>query len=42
MDCSNMAIGGSTVIKRRHTSRIELTQLVYMAVNELENEFLMM
>ena len=42
MVCSNMAFGGSTVIKRRHTSRIELTQLVDMAVNELENEFLMM
>ena len=26
--CSNMAFGGSTVIKRRHTSRIELTELV--------------
>ena len=37
-----MAFGGSTVIKRRHTSRIELTQLVDIAVNELENEFLMM
>ena len=42
MVCSNMAFGGSTVIKRRHTSRIELTQLVNIAVNELENEFLMM
>ena len=42
MVCSNMAFGGSTVIKRRHTSRIELTQLVDIAVNELENEFLMM
>ena len=42
MVCSNMAFGGSTVIKRRHTSRIELTQLVNVAVNELENEFLMM
>ena len=42
MVCSNMAFGGSTVIKRRHTSRIELAQLVDIAVNELENEFLMM
>ena len=42
MVCSNMAFGGSTVIKRRHTSRIELAQLVDVAVNELENEFLMM
>ena len=40
--CSNMAFGGSTVIKRRHTSRIELTELVDVAVTELENEFLML
>ena len=40
MVCSNMAFGGTTVIKRRHTSRIELTELVDIAVNELENEFL--
>ena len=42
MVCSNMAFGGTAVIKRRHTSRIELTDLVNVAVNELENEFLMM
>ena len=42
MVCSNMAFGGSTIIKRRHTSRIELTELVDVAVNELENEFLML
>ena len=42
MVCSNMAFGGTTVIKRRHTSRIELTELVNVAVNELENEFLML
>ena len=42
MVCSNMAFGGTTVIKRRHTSRIELTELVAIAVNELENEFLIM
>ena len=42
MVCSNMAFGGTTVIKRRHTSRIELAQLVDIAVNELENEFLML
>jgi len=42
MVCSNMAFGGTTVIKRRHTSRIELAQLVDVAVNELENEFLML
>ena len=40
MVCSNLAFGGSTVIKRRHTSRIELTSLVDMALSELENEFL--
>ena len=42
MVCSNMAFGGTTVIKRRHTSRIELAQLVDIAVNELENEFLIL
>jgi len=42
MVCSNMAFGGTTVIKRRHTSRIALTQLVDIAVNELENEFLIL
>ena len=40
--CSNLAFGGTTVIKRRHTSRIELTELVDIAMNELENEFLML
>ena len=39
--CSNLAFGGSTVIKRRHTSRIELNELVDTAIEELENEFLM-
>ena len=38
--CSNLCFGGTAVIKRRHTSRIELTELVDIAVNELENEFL--
>jgi len=38
--CSNMAFGGSMVLKRRHTSRIELNGLVLEAVNELEMEFL--
>jgi len=42
MVCSNMAFGGTTIIKRRHTSRIELAQLVDVAVRELENEFLML
>ena len=38
--CSNLAFGGSTVIKRRHTSRIELTELIEVTMTELENEFL--
>ena len=41
--CSNLAFGGTTtVLKRRHTSRIELTDLIETAVNELENEFLLL
>ena len=40
--CSNLAFGGTTVLKRRHTSRIELIDLVDTAVSELENEFLML
>ena len=40
--CSNMAFGGSMVLKRRHTSRIELCDLVNRAVDELENEFLIL
>lgn len=42
MVCSNMAFGGTTVLKRRHTSRIELCELVDRAVDELENEFLIL
>ena len=42
MVCFNMAFGGTAVIKRRHTSRMELAQLVDVAVNELENEFLIL
>lgn len=38
--CSNLAFGGSMVLKRRHTSRIELNGLVLEAVDELEMEFL--
>ena len=38
--CSNLCFGGSTVLKRRHTSRIELNGLVLEAVNALELEFL--
>ena len=40
MCCSNLAFGGTMVLKRRHTSRIELGDLVLAAVNELEMEFL--
>ena len=40
--CSNLAFGGTAVIKRRHTSRIELTELVDVAMTELENEFLIL
>ncbi len=40
MCCSNLAFGGTMVLKRRHTSRIELGNLVVEAVDELEMEFL--
>ena len=40
MCCSNLAFGGAMVLKRRHTSRIELADLVVEAVDELEMEFL--
>ena len=40
MCCSNLAFGGTMVLKRRHTSRIELGNLVLTAVDELEMEFL--
>ena len=40
MCCSNLAFGGAMVLKRRHTSRIELGNLVLTAVDELEMEFL--
>ena len=40
MRCSNLAFGGTMVLKRRHTSRIELDDLVLTAVDELEMEFL--
>lgn len=38
--CSNMAFGGTTVIKRRHTSRIVLAELIDRAVASLEDDFL--
>jgi len=40
MCCSNLAFGGTMVLKRRHTSRIELNGLVMTAIEELELEFL--
>ncbi|MDD5699052.1 MAG: DUF932 domain-containing protein [Victivallaceae bacterium] len=38
--CSNLAFGGSMVLKRRHTSRIELNCLIVEAIDSLEMEFL--
>ena len=40
--CSNLAFGGTTVIKRKHTSRFELTDLIDRAVATLEDDFLTM
>ena len=40
MCCSNLAFGGTMVLKRRHTSRIELNGIVVTAIEELEMEFL--
>jgi len=40
MVCSNLAFGGSMVLKRRHTSRIELNGLIVEAIDSLEMEFL--
>ena len=39
--CTNMAFGGTTVIKRRHTSGIDLAELIDRAVASLEDDFLM-
>jgi len=38
--CSNLCFGGSMVLKRRHTSRIELEGLVTEAIDGLGDEFL--
>ena len=38
--CTNMAFGGTTVIKRRHTSGIVLSELIDRAVASLEDDFL--
>ena len=38
--CSNLCLGGSMVLKRRHTLRIELNGLVVEAIDALEDDFL--
>ena len=38
--CSNLAFGGTTVIRRKHTSRIDLTELIERAVAGLQDDFL--
>ncbi len=38
--CTNMAFGGTTVVKRRHTSGIVLAKLIDRAVASLEDDFL--
>jgi hypothetical protein len=38
--CTNMAFGGTTVVKRRHTSGIVLSELIDRAVASLEDDFL--
>ena len=38
--CSNLAFGGTRVINRKHTSRIDLTELIDRAVASLEDDFL--
>ncbi len=40
MVCSNLAFGGSMVLKRRHTSRMELEDMVTTAIDNLEEQFL--
>ena len=38
--CSNLAFGGGRVINRKHTSRIDLSELIDRAVASLEDDFL--
>ena len=38
--CTNLAFGGTTVVKRRHTSGIILSELIDRAVASLEDDFL--
>ena len=40
--CSNLCFGGTTVVKRRHTSGIVLAELIDRAVASLEDDFLML
>jgi len=40
--CTNLAFGGTTVVKRRHTSGIVLSELIDRAVASLEDDFLTM
>ena len=37
--CTNLAFGGTTVVKRRHTSGIVLAELIDRAVASLEDDF---
>ena len=38
--CSNLAFGGTRLINRKHTSRIDLNELIARAVASLEDDFL--
>ena len=38
--CTNLAFGGTTVVKRRHTSGIVLSELIDRAIASLEDDFL--
>ena len=38
--CSNLAFGGTTVLQRRHTSGIDLTEMVTDAIFALQDEFI--
>jgi hypothetical protein len=38
--CSNMAFGGTRLINRKHTSRIDLNELIARAVAGLQDDFL--
>ena len=38
--CSNLAFGGTRLINRKHTSRIDMNELIARAVASLEDDFL--